>query len=97
MEEADESELPTLISVQLESYRWFLGEGLSELMEEITPITDFSGRKMEIHFLGHTYDPPKYDPETCRTNNLSYEAALKAQTQLINKTTKIFLLLRNLD
>jgi DNA-directed RNA polymerase subunit beta len=86
-DEAEESELPTLISVQLQSYRWMLGEGLSELLQEISPITDFSGRKMEIHFLGHLFDPPKYDPNMCRKNNLSYEAALKASTQLINKET----------
>ncbi|HLC75499.1 MAG TPA: DNA-directed RNA polymerase subunit beta [Candidatus Peribacterales bacterium] len=84
---SDDSELPPLISVQLQSYRWLLGEGISELLQEISPITDFSGRKMEVHFLGHTYDPPKYDAETCRRNNLSFEAALKAQTQLINKET----------
>ncbi len=83
----DDTELPQLISVQLQSYRWLLGEGISELLQEISPITDFSGRKMEVHFLGHTYDPPKYDAETCRRNNLSFEAALKAQTQLINKET----------
>src|SRR3989344_3256522 len=58
---SDDSELPPLISVQLQSYRWLLGEGVSELLQEISPITDFSGRKMEVHFLGHTYDPPKYD------------------------------------
>src|SRR3989344_313217 len=86
-EHSDDSELPPLISIQLKSYRWLLGEGISELLQEISPITDFSGRKMEVHFLGHTFDPPKYDAETCRRNNLSFEAALKAQTQLINKET----------
>ena len=86
-ETSDDSELPPLIAIQLQSYRWLLGQGISELLQEISPITDFSGRKMEVHFLGHTYDPPKYDAETCRRNNLSFEAALKAQTQLINKET----------
>ncbi len=84
---SDDSDLPPLITIQLQSYRWLLGEGISELMQEISPITDFSGRKMEIHFLGHSYDPPKYDPDTCRRNNLSFESALKATTQLINKET----------
>ena len=45
--------------MQLQSYRWFLTEGLKELLGEISPITDFSGKKMELRILGHTFDPPK--------------------------------------
>ncbi|TSC80638.1 MAG: DNA-directed RNA polymerase subunit beta [Candidatus Peregrinibacteria bacterium Gr01-1014_25] len=77
----------SLIEMQLESYRWFLTEGLKELLEEISPITDFSGRKMELRILGHTFDAPKYDPDTCRRRNLTYEAAMKGYVQLINKET----------
>ncbi len=79
--------VPSLIEMQIESYKWFLTEGLKELLEEITPITDFSGRKMELRILGHTFDEPKYDPETCKRRNLTYEAAMKGQVQLINKET----------
>jgi len=77
--------VPSLIEMQIHSYAWFLTEGLKELLEEISPITDFSGKKMELRILGHTFDPPKYDPETCRRRNLSYEAAMKGHVQLINK------------
>jgi DNA-directed RNA polymerase subunit beta len=77
----------SLIDVQIQSYRWFLTEGLAELLKEVSPITDFSGKKMELNFLGHTFDAPKYDPVTCKRRNLSYEAAMKAQVQLINKET----------
>ncbi len=77
----------SLIDVQILSYKWFLTEGLAELLKEISPITDFSGKKMELNFLGHTFDAPKYDPATCRRRNLSYEAAMKAYVQLINKET----------
>ena len=77
----------SLIDLQINSYRWFLTEGLSELLKEISPITDFSGKKMELNFLGHTFDAPKYDPQTCKRRNLSYEAAMKAHVQLINKET----------
>lgn len=79
--------VPSLIEMQLESYKWFLTEGLKELLEEISPITDFSGKKLELRILGHTFDPAKYDPETCKRRNLSYEAAMKGQVQLINKET----------
>ena len=77
----------SLIDAQIQSYRWFLTDGLAELLKEISPITDFSGKKMELNFLGHAFDAPKYDPETCKRRNLSYEAAMKAQVQLINKET----------
>lgn len=81
------SQVPSLIEMQIESYKWFLTEGLKELLEEISPITDFSGKKMELRILGHTFDQPKYDAETCRRRNLTYEAAMKGYVQLINKET----------
>ena len=83
----EEVSIPSLIEMQLESYKWFLTEGLKELLEEISPITDFSGKKMGLRILGHTFDPPKYDPDTCRRRNLSFEAAMKGSVQLINKET----------
>lgn len=79
--------IDSLIEMQIESYQWFLTEGLKELLQEISPITDFSGKKMELRILGHSFDPPKYDPDTCRRRNLSYEAIMKGQVQLINKET----------
>ena len=85
--EDSHTDLPSLIEMQLQSYRWFLTEGLKELLEEITPITDFSGKKMELRILGHTFEAPKYEPETCRRRNLSYEAVMKGHVQLINKET----------
>ena len=87
VEDAENSHVPSLIEMQILSYKWFLSEGLKELLEEITPITDFSGKKLELRILGHTFDPPKYDPETCKRRNLSYEAAMKGYVQLINRET----------
>lgn len=79
------AEMPNLIEIQTESYEWFLNEGIRELLEEISPITDFSGKKLELHFLDHSLGECKYNPEQCRTKNLSYEAPLKVHVQLINK------------
>jgi DNA-directed RNA polymerase subunit beta len=86
-ETEDIYKLPQLIEIQLNSYQWFLGEGLKELLEEVSPITDFSGKKVELHFLNHSLDKPKYDPLLCKRKNLTYEASLKAHVQLINKET----------
>ncbi len=81
------SNLPPLIEVQVTSYKWFLEEGLKELLDEISPIQDFSGKKLELLFLNHSIGEPKYDPETAKNKNLSYEAPLKVHVQLINKET----------
>ncbi len=80
-----ETALPNLIDVQTIAYKWFLEEGVRELLDEISPITDFSGKKLELHFLEHSFGEPKYAPEVCRVKNLSYEAPLKVHVQLINK------------
>lgn len=77
--------LPNLIEVQIDSYRWFLQEGIRELLDEVSPIVDFSGKKLELHFLDHSIGDPKYDAETCKIKNLNYEAPLKVHVQLINK------------
>ena len=86
-ETEDSFKLPPMIEIQLNSYQWFLTEGLKELLEEISPITDFSGKKMELHFLSHSLDKPKHDPLVAKRKNLTYEASLKAHVQLINKET----------
>jgi DNA-directed RNA polymerase subunit beta len=77
--------LPNLIEIQIDSYRWFLEEGIRELLDEISPIQDFSGKKLELHFLEHSIGDPKNDPEICKNKNLTYEAPLKVHVQLINK------------
>lgn len=78
-------DMPNLIEVQTDSYKWFLDEGIRELLDEINPIQDFSGKKLELQFLEHSYGEAKYDARTCREKNLSYEAPLKVHVQLINK------------
>ncbi len=79
--------LPNLIEVQLNSYAWFLDAGISELLDEISPIQDFTGKNLELHFLNHTLDKPKYDEKTSKEKNITYEAPLRCQVQLINKVT----------
>lgn len=79
--------LPNLIEVQINSYNWFLNNGIRELLEEITPISDFSGKKLELHFLEHGIGEAKHDAETAKAKNLTYEAPLKVHVQLINKET----------
>lgn len=84
-EENEIAVMPNLIETQLNSYGWFLQNGIRELLDEITPISDFSGKKLELHFLEYGLGEPKHDPETAKNKNLSYESPLKVHVQLINK------------
>ena len=77
--------LPNLIEIQTNSYKWFLKEGIKELLDEISPITDFSGKKLELHFLDHSVGEPKHSARECKNKNLTYESPLKVHVQLINK------------
>ena len=79
--------VPPLIEIQLDSYKWFLEKGIRDLLDEITPIQDFSGKKLELHCLEHEITEPKYDAETAKNKNLTYEGSLKVHVQLINKET----------
>ena len=54
----DVLEVPNLIQVQIDSFEWFKREGLRELFNEINPITDFSGNRMELRFLDYEFKEP---------------------------------------
>ncbi len=79
--------LPDLIEIQKRSYEWFFREGLRELFEEISPVKDFIGRDLELYFLGYYLDEPKFDEVTAKERNLTFEAALRVSTRLVNKKT----------
>ncbi|MFA4936850.1 MAG: DNA-directed RNA polymerase subunit beta [Patescibacteria group bacterium] len=79
--------LPDLISIQKDSYQWFFAEGLKELFEEISPIRDFIGRDLELYFLDYYLDEPKFDEVSAHAKNITYEAALRVKTRLVNKRT----------
>lgn len=79
--------LPDLIEVQKESYDWFFKEGVKELFDEISPITDFTGRDLELYFEDYFIDEPKFDEATCRKKNISYDAPLRVIAKLVNKRT----------
>ncbi len=79
--------LPDLIEIQKRSYDWFFRQGLRELFEEISPVKDFIGRDLELYFLGYYLDEPKFDEVTAKSKNVTYEAALRVSTRLVNKKT----------
>ncbi len=79
--------LPNLIETQLNSYDWFLEKGLRDLLIEINPITDFTGKDLELSFSDYYLDEPKYDEVTAKNKNISYEAPLRCKVKLIIKKT----------
>ncbi len=79
--------LPNLIQTQTESFNWFVQTGLRELLDEITPITDFTGKNLELHFRDYYFEEPKFDEDECRTRDLTYSKPLKVEVDLIVKET----------
>lgn len=79
-------ELPNLIEIQTDSYKWFLDEGLREMFEEIMPIEDFAG-KLSLEFVNYQLLEPKYTVDEAREHDANYSAPLHVTLRLINKET----------
>ena len=81
-------EMPNLIEVQKKSYKWFLEEGLMEVLHDVSPITDYSGN-LSIEFVGYSIDNnPKYPVEECKERDVNYAVPLRVTVRLYNKTTE---------
>ncbi len=81
----NEIPLPDLIEIQKNSYDWFLKTGIKELFEEVSPMTDFTGRDLEVYLENYYLDEPRFDEVTCRERNITYEAPLRVTARLVNK------------
>lgn len=77
-------ELPNLIQIQLSSYEWFLNEGLRTALQEVFPISDFSGN-LELDFVDYSRGEPKYSVLECKERDVSYQAPLKLKVRLTDK------------
>ena len=79
-------EMPNLIEIQKDSYKWFLNEGLKEAFDDISPIQDFAGH-MSLEFVGFKLceDEKKYTIEECKERDATYAAPLKVKVRLNNK------------
>ena len=78
-------DIPNLVEIQKESYDTFINEGIAEIFEDYSPITDFSDH-FELHFLSHEFgDTPKYDEKECRNRDATYALPLRVKVRLHNK------------
>jgi len=78
---------PNLVDHKNTSFDWFIKEGLGELLEEISPIEDYTGTKLSLRFKKYHFENPKLTEGEARENNVSFEAPLKATVELTNKVT----------
>lgn len=81
-------EMPNLIEVQKDSYQWFLDEGLKEVFDDISPISDYAGH-FSLEFVDFTLceDDVKYTIEECKERDATYAAPLKVRVRLYNRET----------
>ncbi len=83
------SKLPPLdlTSVQRESYSWFLQEGIKELLSEVSPIDDFTGKNWSLSFGEYSFGKPPHTPQEALDKGVTYDMPLKVKATLINKQT----------
>jgi len=79
--------IPYLAESQMDSYDWFIKKGLKELLKEMSPIVSFN-KELELDFVDYYLDKPKYDEESSKKKNISYEAPLRCKVRLTNKKNK---------
>ena len=80
-------EVPNLVKVQLESFKWFKEEGLKRLFEEVSPIKDYTRNRLELHFEDYEFDQPKHTVAECLERGMTYSAPLRVLVRLLIKET----------
>jgi len=76
-----------LTKIQRESYAQFLEDGIRDILEQVSPIKDFTGKNWELSFKKHSFGKPKNTPKDAREKSLTYDVPLRVQAQLTNKQT----------
>ena len=80
-------DMPNLIGIQKDSYEWFLNDGIKEIFQEFSPITDSNGR-YELSFISHRLDDKtKYTIEECKERDATYAIPIRVTARLLNKET----------
>ena len=80
-------DMPNLIEIQKDSYKWFVEEGLKEVFRDMAAITDYSG-KLQLSFVDYRLeDTPKYDVTECKARDTTYAAPIRVTARLVNEET----------
>ena len=80
-------DVPNLIEVQLDSFQWFQEEGIKQLLEEVSPIKDFNGNRLELSFIGYEFREPRYSEQECYQRDQTYSVLLYVKARLLVKGT----------
>ena len=83
----DSLAVPDLIAHQKDSWREFVETGLSEIFAELNPIEDYTGQKLALEFKDYHFDEPKHSERDAKENNLTFDAPLYANVELVNKVS----------
>ena len=78
--------IPNLLDIQTLSYRWFIDHGIGQVLQDISPIEDFSGQ-LRLELTDHVFDPPKYTEEECRERDMTYARPLFVTARFLNAGT----------
>ena len=79
-------ELPNLVEVQTDSYKWFCEEGIREVFNDVYPISNFA-ETLSLEFVDCRFDEPKYSCEESKDRDANFAAPLRATLRLVNHTT----------
>ena len=79
-------DIPDLLIIQKDSFKWFIEEGLKEILDEISPIEDFSGR-FSLEFLNHYFEEPLKTVEECKITDSTYSQPLYVTAQFLDRET----------
>ena len=81
--------LPTidLVEVQRESFAKFLEPGIREILDEISPVDDFTGKNFTLSFGNYSFGKPKYSPDAAIEKGVTYDVPLKVEATVVNKQT----------
>ncbi len=79
-------DIPDLLIIQKDSFKWFIEEGLKEILDEISPIEDFSGR-FSLEFLNHYFEEPLKTLEDCKITDSTYSKPLYVTAQFLDRET----------
>jgi DNA-directed RNA polymerase subunit beta len=80
-------EAPNLVQIQIDSFRWFINEGLKELFDEISPIQDYNQKSMDLKFPAYDFHEPRASVDLCRERDQTYAAPLYVTASLLVKET----------
>ena len=76
--------LPNLVEPQIESFKWFVEEGIKEIFKEFSPIKDYGEKKFDLTFVKYEVGKPQYDEYYAKENKLTYEAPIRGIIKLKN-------------